>query len=232
MPSAAGDDDCSLTRPRGARNVGRRRKTSSIPAPAEMIWTQRCVRCGEFDREQKAAPMTDTHRPDVVTVAALNVGPGWCRAVTVRGTADGCGARSSDGHERQRRNRPVRRLRSSAWGRKACCLERLVAEFGAHPLPHGLRVIVFNRSLPSVLHLSTSRQPDYLLVDIGHGEVDLWDGDGPQIAAERGPDFSPGQEGVRPSVPLSGDDSCPGQSSDVIVQGSTASSSTSHRRWR
>ncbi len=83
-----------------------------------------------------------------------------------------------------------------------------MAEFGAHPLPHGVRVAVFNRSRTfGASPVYDPAEPDYLLVNISVGEVDLWDGDGPQIASERGPDFlSWYQRAFRPAVPLSGDE--------------------------
>ena len=88
------------------------------------------------------------------------------------------------------------------------CLERLVAEFGAHPLPGGLRVAVFNRSGSfGASPVYDPAEPDYLLVNISVGEVDLWDGGNPEITPERGPDFlSWYQRTFRPASPLSGDE--------------------------
>ncbi len=88
------------------------------------------------------------------------------------------------------------------------CLERLVAEFGAHPLPGGLRVAVFNRSSSfGASPIYDPEEPDYLLVNISVGEVDLWGGGDPEIVPERGPDFlSWYQKEFRPALPLSGDE--------------------------
>ncbi|MFN0108226.1 MAG: FAD/NAD(P)-binding protein [Blastocatellia bacterium] len=55
------------------------------------------------------------------------------------------------------------------------CLERLLAEFQAHPLHRPLHIHVFNRSA----HFGASpvydpNQPEYILVNISVGEIDLW----------------------------------------------------------
>jgi hypothetical protein len=88
------------------------------------------------------------------------------------------------------------------------CLERLVAEFGAHPLPGGLRVAVFNRSEAfGASPVYDPAEPDFLLVNVSVGEIDLWDGGDPAIDPERGPDFlSWYRAEFRPTQPLSGDE--------------------------
>jgi hypothetical protein len=70
------------------------------------------------------------------------------------------------------------------------CLERLLAEFNARPLHHALHIHVFNRSS----HFGASPiydpdQPEYILVNISIGEIDLWDVTEPPIVAGRGQDF-------------------------------------------
>ena len=70
------------------------------------------------------------------------------------------------------------------------CLERLLAEFNARPLHHALHIHVFNR-FP---HFGASPiydpdQPEYILVNISIGEIDLWDVTDPPIVAGRGQDF-------------------------------------------
>lgn len=70
------------------------------------------------------------------------------------------------------------------------CLERLLAEFNARPLQHGLHIHVFNGSR----HFGASPiydpdQPEYILVNISIGEIDLWDVTEPPIVAGRGLGF-------------------------------------------
>ena len=70
------------------------------------------------------------------------------------------------------------------------CLERLLAEFNACPLHHALHIHIFNR-FP---HFGASPiydpdQPEYILVNISIGEIDLWDVTDPPIVAGRGQDF-------------------------------------------
>ncbi|MDX6303676.1 MAG: hypothetical protein QOI77_645 [Blastocatellia bacterium] len=70
------------------------------------------------------------------------------------------------------------------------CLERLLAEFNARPLRHGLHIHLFNR-FP---HFGASPiydpdQPDYILVNISVGEIDLWDVTEPPAVAGRGDNF-------------------------------------------
>jgi len=70
------------------------------------------------------------------------------------------------------------------------CLERLLAEFNARPLQHALHIHLFNRSS----HFGASPiydpdQPEYILVNISVGEIDLWDVTAPPVVAGRGHDF-------------------------------------------
>jgi FAD-NAD(P)-binding len=90
-------------------------------------------------------------------------------------------------------------------------LERLVAEFCAHPLDAGLLVAVFNRSSYfGVSPVYDPGQPDYILVNSKIGEIDLWSADDPAIAAGRGPDFrSWYQEEFAPPTPLTGHEYLP-----------------------
>ena len=88
------------------------------------------------------------------------------------------------------------------------CLERLLAEFKARPLRCPLHIHVFNRSA----HFGASpiydpRQPEYILVNISVGELDLWTAEDPPIVAGRGPSFlSWYQETFQPPTPLTGDE--------------------------
>ncbi len=85
-------------------------------------------------------------------------------------------------------------------------LERLVAEFCAHPLDTGLHVAAFNGSgYFGVSPVYDPEQPDYILVNTGIGKIDLWGVDDPPIVAGRGPDFSSWyQEEFAPQTPLRG----------------------------
>ena len=88
------------------------------------------------------------------------------------------------------------------------CLERLLAEVNAHPVRHALHIHIFNRSA----HFGASpiydpEQPEYILVNVSIGEVDLWTADDPPIVAGRGPSFiSWYQETFRPDAPLTGNE--------------------------
>lgn len=88
------------------------------------------------------------------------------------------------------------------------CLERLLAEVNAHPLRHALHINIFNRSA----HFGASpiydpEQPEYILVNVCIGEVDLWTADDPPIVAGRGHTFvSWYQETFRPDAPLTGNE--------------------------
>jgi hypothetical protein len=91
------------------------------------------------------------------------------------------------------------------------CLERLLAEFDARPLRRPLHVRLFNRSA----HFGASPiydpgQPDYILVNISVGEIDLWTAEDPPAVAGRGPDFlSWYQKTFQPPSPLAGDEYLP-----------------------
>ncbi|MGH3851193.1 MAG: FAD/NAD(P)-binding protein, partial [Pseudonocardiaceae bacterium] len=90
-------------------------------------------------------------------------------------------------------------------------LERLVAEFGAHPLTEGLRVAAFNRSgYFGSSPVYGPGQPGYILLNISIGEIDLWDVDDPVAVAGRGPDFrSWYQKEFEPQTPLTGHEYLP-----------------------
>lgn len=70
------------------------------------------------------------------------------------------------------------------------CLERLLAEFNARPLQRGLHIHIFNRS-PNLgaSPIYDPDQPEYILVNISVGEIDLWDVTEPLIVAGRGQNF-------------------------------------------
>jgi len=91
------------------------------------------------------------------------------------------------------------------------CLERLLAEFNARPLHSGLHIHVFNRSP----HFGASAiydpdQPEYILVNISVGELDLWDVTQPPVVAGRGHDFVDWyQETFDPPKRLTGDEYLP-----------------------
>jgi hypothetical protein len=88
------------------------------------------------------------------------------------------------------------------------CLERLLAEFNASPLSRPLHVNVFNRSANfGASPIYDPAQPDYILVNISVGEIDLWTAEDPPIAAGKGPGFlSWYQEKFQPQTPLTGDE--------------------------
>ena len=88
------------------------------------------------------------------------------------------------------------------------CLERLLAEFNARPLSGALHLNLFNRNS----HFGASpiydpHQPEYILVNISVGEIDLWTADDPPVVAGRGPDFLNWyDEKFKPQMPLTGDE--------------------------
>lgn len=88
------------------------------------------------------------------------------------------------------------------------CLERLLAEFNARPLRDALNIHVFNRSA----HFGASpiydpEQPEYILVNVSIGEIDLWTAEDPPIVAGRGPKFIDWyRETFQPARPLTGDE--------------------------
>jgi hypothetical protein len=70
------------------------------------------------------------------------------------------------------------------------CLERLVAHFNASPLDAGLHIAVFNRTAQfGASPIYDPSQPEYLLVNIKVGEIDLWKTDAPAVVAADGSDF-------------------------------------------
>lgn len=88
------------------------------------------------------------------------------------------------------------------------CLERLVAAFAAQPLQRALTIHVFNRTVHfGASHIYDPGQPEYILVNISIGEIDLWKAEEPPIAAGRGPNFMDWyQETLHPETPLTGDE--------------------------
>ncbi len=88
------------------------------------------------------------------------------------------------------------------------CLERLLAEFNARPLRHSLNIHVFNR----IAHFGASPiydpdQPEYILVNISVGEIDLWTAEDPPIVAGRGLCFTDWYRlTFQPQTPLTGDE--------------------------
>lgn len=86
------------------------------------------------------------------------------------------------------------------------CLDRLLAEFNARSLRHGLHIHIFNRSA----HFGASpiydpHQPAYILVNVSVGEIDLWEAEDPPSVVGRGQSFlSWYQESFQPSRPLTG----------------------------
>ena len=88
------------------------------------------------------------------------------------------------------------------------CLERLLAEFHAHPLCQALHIHIFNRSA----HFGASpiydpEQPEYILVNVSVGEIDLWTAKDPPVVAGRGPDFVGWyQDKFQPEKPLTGNE--------------------------
>ncbi|MEO7196406.1 MAG: FAD/NAD(P)-binding protein [Pseudonocardiaceae bacterium] len=90
-------------------------------------------------------------------------------------------------------------------------LERLVAEFGAHPLAVGLRVAAFNRSeYFGSSPVYDPEQPDCILLNISVDEIDLWDVNDPAAVAGSGPDFKSWyQQEFAPQTPLTGHEYLP-----------------------
>src|SRR5688572_4641508 len=70
------------------------------------------------------------------------------------------------------------------------CLERLLAEVKARPLRRPLHINLFNRSA----HFGAGpvydpEQPEYILLNVRVGEIDVWTAEEPPIVAGRGPSF-------------------------------------------
>src|SRR5215470_4700710 len=88
------------------------------------------------------------------------------------------------------------------------CLERLLAEVNARPLLCGLEIHVFNRSSYfGASPVYDPEQPEYILVNVSVGEVDLWSATDPPVAAGRGLSFVDWyQKEFQPDSPLTGDE--------------------------
>ena len=88
------------------------------------------------------------------------------------------------------------------------CLERLLAEFNASALRQALEIHLFNRSSYfGASPIYDPEQPEYILVNVSVGEIDLWTASDPPIAAGRGLNFIDWyQETVQPESPLTGDE--------------------------
>lgn len=88
------------------------------------------------------------------------------------------------------------------------CLERLLAEVNAHPLRCGLHIHLFNRSpYFGASPIYDPEQPEYILVNVSVGEIDLWSATDPPVVAGRGPSFVDWyQQKFRPDSPLTGDE--------------------------
>ena len=88
------------------------------------------------------------------------------------------------------------------------CLERLLAEFNASSLRQPLHIHLFNRSA----HFGASpiydpEQPEYILVNVSVGEIDLWTATDPPIVGGRGLSFVDWyKETVQPDSALTGDE--------------------------
>ena len=88
------------------------------------------------------------------------------------------------------------------------CLERLLAEVNARPLLCGLEIHLFNRSSYfGASPVYDPEQPEYILVNVSVGEVDLWSGTDPPVAAGRGLNFVDWyHQRFQPDSPLTGDE--------------------------
>jgi hypothetical protein len=88
------------------------------------------------------------------------------------------------------------------------CLERLLAEVNARPLGNSLHIHLFNRSAHfGAGPIYDPAQPEYILVNVSIGEIDLWTAVDPPIVAGRGPSFmSWYQETLRSDTPLAGNE--------------------------
>ena len=88
------------------------------------------------------------------------------------------------------------------------CLERLLAEFKACPLGSPLHIDVFNRSASfGASPIYDPGQPEYIIVNVSVGEVDLWAEQNPPSVAGRGPSFLAWyQETFPPHQPLTGNE--------------------------
>jgi FAD-NAD(P)-binding len=89
-----------------------------------------------------------------------------------------------------------------------CCLERLLAEFIVCPLDRPLYIHIFNRSATfGASPIYDPALPEYILVNISVGEIDLWTAEDPPAVGGRGPNFlSWYRERFQPQTPLTGDE--------------------------
>jgi hypothetical protein len=88
------------------------------------------------------------------------------------------------------------------------CLERLLAEVNAHPLRRPLQIHLFNRSSNfGASPIYDPGQPEYILVNVSVGEIDLWTATDPPTVAGRGLNFVEWyQQTIQPDAPLTGDE--------------------------
>jgi hypothetical protein len=88
------------------------------------------------------------------------------------------------------------------------CLERLLAEFKTNTVRQPLHIHIFNRSAHfGVSPIYDPDQPEYILVNVSVGEIDLWTATDPPIVAGRGPSFVSWYQGMfRPERPLTGNE--------------------------
>src|SRR5258707_3719200 len=86
------------------------------------------------------------------------------------------------------------------------CLERLLAEFKARPLGYPLHIHLFNRSANfGASPIYDPGQPEYIIVNLSVGEIDLWTEENPPGVGGRGPTFLTWyQETFQPHKPLTG----------------------------
>jgi hypothetical protein len=88
------------------------------------------------------------------------------------------------------------------------CLERLLAEFNASSLRQPLDIHLFNRSpYFGASPIYDPEQPEYILVNVSVGEIDLWTATDPPTVGGRGLSFVDWyRETVQPDSPLTGDE--------------------------
>ena len=86
------------------------------------------------------------------------------------------------------------------------CLERLIAQYHAASLQRPLHVHLFNRNADfGASPIYDPAQPEYILVNVPVGEVNLWGAEEPPIFAGKGPNFIQWYEDTfHPTEPLTG----------------------------
>lgn len=91
------------------------------------------------------------------------------------------------------------------------CLERLLAEYAARRLHQPLAIHVFNGSANfGASPIYDPALPDYILVNLSVGEIDLWSVQDPPSAAGRGANFLAWhQQTFQPPEPLTGEEYLP-----------------------